>query len=90
MFDLVSEEWIAERVVELQALTALVDLSGPRAGAADGGSASSVLDPVTREETAVGGNLLEVSATNPEVHVGTWATAERWRRSTGPSATSRR
>ena len=48
------------------------------------------VDPVTREETAVGGNLLEVSATNPEVHVGTWATAERWRRSTGPSATSRR
>lgn len=48
------------------------------------------VDPVTREETAVGGNLLDVSATNPEVHVGTWATAERWRRSTGPSATSRR
>lgn len=48
------------------------------------------VDPVTREETAVGGNLLEVSATNPEMHVGTWATAERWRRSTDPSGTSRR
>ena len=39
-----------------------------------------VVDPVTRQETKVGGNLLEVSATNPEVHVGTSNLASVMRR----------
>ena len=38
------------------------------------------VDPVTGQETKVGGNLLEVSATNPEVHVGTSNLASVMRR----------